>query len=67
MHVDKATEFCFFDFHEIIGLSFANLKQYPLMLFLSLKLVQYASQNPSNFRGLCDILNTMDRLIVLFK
>ena len=31
-NVDKVTEFCILDFLEIIGLSFANLKQYPLML-----------------------------------
>ena len=66
-HVDKATEFWFLGFHEIIGLSFANLKQYPLMLFLSPKLAQSASQNPSNFKGFCNFLNISDWLIVPFK
>ena len=59
-YVDKAIEFCFLDFHEIIGLSSANLKQYPFMLFLSLKLAQSASQN-------CNFLNISDWLILPYK
>ena len=66
-HVDKATKFYFLDFHEINSLSFAHVKQYPLTLFQSLKLAQSASQNPSNFKGFCDFLNTSDWLIVPFK
>ena len=60
-HVDKVTEFCFLDFHEIIGLCSADLKQNLLMLFLSLKLAQSTSQSPPNFKGFCNFLN-----IVLF-
>ena len=33
LHVDKVTEFCFLDFHEIIRLFSVNLKQNPLTLF----------------------------------
>ena len=47
--------FFFFFLHEIVELSFVNLKEYPLLLFLSLKFVQSASQNPSNFKGFLDI------------
>ena len=42
LHVEKVNEFCFLDYHEIIGLFSANLKQNPLML----KLPQFESQNP---------------------
>ena len=56
-HVDKATEFCFLDFHEIIWIFSAKLKKYLLTVFLSLKLAQSASQNPSNFKGFFDFLN----------
>ena len=59
LHVDKATEFCFLDFHEIIGLFSANQKKNPVMLFLSLKLAQSAPQNPSNFKGICDFLKNL--------
>ena len=38
LHVDKAIEFCFLDFHEIIGSFSANLNQNLLTLILSLKL-----------------------------
>ena len=55
-----SSEFCFLDFYEIIGLFSANLKQNPLTLFLSLKLDQSKSQNPSNFKGFCDFLNIND-------
>ena len=34
LHFNKGTEFCFLDFHEIIGLFSANQKQNPLTLFL---------------------------------
>ena len=64
-HVDKVTEFCFLDFHEIIGLFSASLKQNPLMLFLSLKLAESKSQNPFNFKGFCDFLNISDWLCLL--
>ena len=57
LHVDKATEFCFLDFHNIIGSISANLKQNLLMLFLSLKSAQSVSQNPSNFKGFCDFFS----------
>ena len=60
LHVDKATKFSFLDFHEIIGLFSANLKQNPLTHFLSLKLAQSASQNPSNFKGFWDFFNISD-------
>ena len=60
LHIDKVTEFCYLDFHEIIGLFSTNLKQYPLILFLSLQLVRSASQNPSNFKGFCEFLNISD-------
>ena len=66
-HIDKATEFCFLDFHEIIGLFYATLKQNLLTLFLSLKLAQSASQNFWNFKGFCDFLNISDLLVVPFK
>ena len=61
----QATEFHFLDFHEIIGLFSANLKQNLLTLFLSFKLAQSASQNPSNFKGFCDFLNICDWLFLL--
>ena len=57
LHVDKATEFCFLDFHNIIGLFSANLKQNLLTFFLSLTLAQSVSQNPSNFKAFCDFLS----------
>ena len=67
LHVDKATVFCFLDFHEIIGSFSANRKQNPLTLFLSFKLPQSESQKPTNFKGFCNFLNISDWLIVPFK
>ena len=67
LHIDKATEFYFLNFHEIMGLFSANLKQNPLTLFLSSKLPQFESQNPSIFKGFCDFLNISDWLIVLLN
>ena len=50
-HVDKATEFWFLNFHEIIGLFSANLKQNLLMLFLSSKLPPIRVTKPFQFQG----------------
>ena len=60
LRVDKETEFCFLDFHKIIGLFSVNQKQNPHTLFLSFKLPQSASQKSSNFKGFCDFLTISD-------
>ena len=67
LHADKTTEFYFLDFCEILGLFSANLKQNPFTLFLSSKWPQSKSQNPSSFKGFCNILDISDWLIVPFK
>ena len=53
-HVDKVTEFCFLNFHEIISLFSANLKQNLLTLFLSLKLPPVWVKKSFQFQGFQD-------------